>query len=53
MKDMILPFKMKGDVISGHFLMLGSKEILWVQLVLGLLGLLGLLGGVGGSGVPK
>ena len=21
-KDMILPFKMKGDVISGHFLML-------------------------------
>ena len=46
MKHMILSFKMKGDVISGHFLMLKYS--------LGTVGfrILGLSGG-GGSGAPK
>ena len=47
MKHMILSFKMKGDVISDHFLMLGSKKILWIQSVLGP------LRGGGGQGVPN
>ena len=38
---MILSFKMKGDVISDHILMLGFQKILFTQSVLGLLGLLG------------
>ena len=49
MKHMILSLKMKGDVISDHFLMLRFQKILWIQSVLGLLGLLGREGG--GPGV--
>ena len=36
MKHMILSFKMKGDVISDHFLMLWFQKNLWIQSVLGL-----------------
>ena len=36
MKHMILSLKMKGDVISDHFLILWFQKILWIQSVLGL-----------------
>ena len=47
MKHMMLSFKMKGDVISDHLLMLGFQKNL-DAVGLALLGL-----GGGGSGVPK
>ena len=45
MKHMILSSKMKGDVISDHFLMLCFQKNIWIQSGLGLLG-------GGGSGSP-
>ena len=53
MKHMILLLKMKGDVISDHFLMLWFQKISGYSRFLGLLGLLGEGGSIDQSGMRR